>query len=144
MRVKRISLDTNILVYAMDRDAGERHILAMEVLDQAVESDCILTTQALGEFFHVVTRKNGMPAKDAAQQVHDWMALFPTVAASPTTVSTAMSLVMEHSFSFWDALLIATVKEAGVSHLLTEDMQDGRSVLGVWLINPLRNNWRDI
>ncbi|MHB1643210.1 MAG: hypothetical protein ACYDD9_08110 [Acidithiobacillus sp.] len=37
-----------------------------------------------------------------------------------------------------------TVKEAGVSHLLTEDMQDGRSVLGVWLINPLRNNWRDI
>ncbi len=69
MRVKRISLDTNILVYAMDRDAGERHMLAMEVLDQAVESDCILTTQALGEFFHVVTRKNGMPAKDAAQQV---------------------------------------------------------------------------
>ena len=62
MRVKRISLDTNILVYAMDRDAGERHLLAMDVLDQAVGSDCILTTQALGEIFHVVTRKNGMPA----------------------------------------------------------------------------------
>ena len=141
MRVKRVSLDTNILVYAMDRDAGERHGRAMDVLDQAVGSDCILTTQALGEFFYVVTRKNGMPAKDAAEQVHDWMVLFPTVTASPAAVSTAMSLVVEHSFSFWDALLIATVKEAGVSHLLTEDMQDGRSVLGVWLINPLQNGW---
>ena len=35
MRVKRISLDTNILVYAMDRDAGDRHVRAMEILDQS-------------------------------------------------------------------------------------------------------------
>ncbi len=82
--------------------------------------------------------KTGCPLKDAAEQVHDWMVLFPTVTASPTAVSTAMSLVIEHPLSFWDALLIATVKEAGVSHLLTEDMQDGRSVLGVSLINPLK------
>lgn len=143
MRVKRISLDTNILVYAMDRDAGERHGRAMDVLDQAVGSDCILATQALGEFFHVVTLKNGMPATDAAEQVHDWMVLFPTVTASPAAVSTAMSLVIEHSLSFWDALLIATVKEAGVSHLLTEDVQDGRSVLVVWLTNPLQSGWRE-
>ncbi|MHB1532969.1 hypothetical protein, partial [Acidithiobacillus sp.] len=66
--------------------------------DQTVESDCILTTQALSEFFHVVTRKNGMPAKDAAQQVQDWMVLFPVVSASPAAVSTAMSLVVEHCF----------------------------------------------
>ncbi|AIA54127.1 hypothetical protein Acaty_c0236 [Acidithiobacillus caldus ATCC 51756] len=127
----------------MDRDAGERHGRAMDVLDQAVGSDCILATQALGEFFHVVTLKNGMPATDAAEQVHDWMVLFPTVTASPAAVSTAMSLVIEHSLSFWDALLIATVKEAGVSHLLTEDVQDGRSVLGVWLTNPLQSGWRE-
>ena len=82
-----------------------------------------------------------MPAKDAAQQVHDWMVLFPTVTASPAALSTAMSLVIEHSFSFWDALLIATVKEAGLSHLLTENMQDGQSVLGVWPINPLKNGY---
>ncbi|MHB8248716.1 MAG: PIN domain-containing protein [Acidithiobacillus sp.] len=143
MRVKRISLDTNMLVYALDRDAGERHTLAVDVLDQAVESDCILTTQALSEFFHVVTRKNGMPAKDAAQQVQDWMVLFPVVSALPAAVSTAMSLVVEHCFSFWDALLVATVKEAGVSHLLTEDMEAGRAVLGVRLINPFTEAWLD-
>ena len=56
MCVKRISLDTNILVYAMDRDAGDRHVRAMELLDQAVESDCILTTQALGEFYKLSHR----------------------------------------------------------------------------------------
>ncbi|MHB1532110.1 PIN domain-containing protein, partial [Acidithiobacillus sp.] len=87
--------------------------------------------------------KNGMPAKDAAQQVQDWMVLFPVVSASPAAVSTAMSLVVEHCFSFWDALLVATAKEAGVSHLLTEDMQAGRTVLGVRLINPFTEAWLD-
>ncbi|MHB1201944.1 MAG: PIN domain-containing protein [Acidithiobacillus sp.] len=142
MRVKRISIDANILVYALDRDAGERHTLAVDVLDHAVESNCILTTQALGEFFHVVTRKNRMPAKDAAAQVQDWMILFPVVSASPTAVASAMDLVVDHCFSFWDAMLVATVKEAGVSHLLTEDMQAKRTVLGVRLINPFAEAWQ--
>ncbi len=143
MPAKRISIDTNVLVYAMDKDAGDRHQISVDVLEHAVGSDCILTTQALGEFFHVVTRKNRMPAADAAQQVHDWMILFPIVGASVQALSQGIALVVEHSFSFWDALLVATAKEAGVTHLLTEDMQDRRSILGVRLVNPFIGKWQD-
>jgi len=143
MPARRISIDTNILVYALDKDAGDRHKVSVDVLEYAVGSDCVLTTQALGEFFHVVTRKNRMPAMDAAQQVQDWMTLFPIVGASGQALSQGMALVVEHSFSFWDALLVATIKEAGVTHLLTEDMQDRRSILGVRLVNPFKGKWQD-
>jgi len=46
MKHERLTLDTNILVYAMDRDAGERRDLAMEIVDRAITSDCVLIPQS--------------------------------------------------------------------------------------------------
>ncbi len=43
MQDERFTLDTNILVYAVDRDAGDRHSMAIDLVDKAVQQDCILT-----------------------------------------------------------------------------------------------------
>ena len=53
----RFSLDTIILIYAVDRDAGERHVRAGELMARAAPRDCVLTVPALAEFFHATTRK---------------------------------------------------------------------------------------
>jgi predicted nucleic acid-binding protein len=50
MSVERISLDANVLFYAVDADAGERHVKAREIVRLAASHDCILTLQTLGEF----------------------------------------------------------------------------------------------
>lgn len=136
MSAERISLDTNILVYAVDRDAGARHERAAELVDRAVDRDCVLTLQALCEFFSAVTRKGKMPVAEAAAQVNDWQLLFPTVLAKASALPQAVAAVTEHKLSFWDALLWATVREAGVSLLLTEDLQHGRELGGVRFFNP--------
>lgn len=136
MSADRISLDTNILVYAVDRDAGARHTQALEFVDGAVERDCVLTLQALCEFVAAVTSKGKMPLEDAAAQVRDWQLLFPTVAAKPSALPQAIAAVRDHSLSFWDALLWATARDAGVSVLFTEDLQDGRELGGVRFCNP--------
>ena len=47
----RFTLDTNLLVYSIDNVAGARHRLAREIVDRAVECECWLTLQALGEFY---------------------------------------------------------------------------------------------
>ena len=52
----RFSLDTNILVYAVDRDGGERHCRSVELVGRAARRDCVMTLQALAEFFHATTR----------------------------------------------------------------------------------------
>jgi len=38
--------------------------------------------------------------------------------------------------SFWDAMLWATVRRAGVRLLVSEDFQDGQTIEGVRIINP--------
>ena len=82
MKEKRLTLDTNILFYAMDRDAGKRHKLAMEIVDRASVFDCVLILQSLCEFYSAVTGKGNMPPKEAEAQINDWMQLFPVASAS--------------------------------------------------------------
>ena len=53
----RFTLDTNILFYAADTDAGIKHARAVTLIGQAAKANCVLTVQALGEFYHSVTRK---------------------------------------------------------------------------------------
>lgn len=136
MRDRRLSLDTNILVYAMDREAGERHDLAMEIVDRAVDTDCVLTLQSLCEFYAAVTGKEKMPRKEAESQIIDWLELFPVVSATPKSLLKALNVVKEHGLSFWDALIWAVVAEAGVTILLSEDFQHTRVLEGVRFYNP--------
>ena len=73
MSVDRISLDANILFYAIDVDAGERHEQAKEIVTRSARDfDCILALQSLAEFFASTTRKGKLTPAEAAEQVEDW------------------------------------------------------------------------
>ena len=132
----RFSLDTNILVYAVDRDAGERHRLARELMSQAAKCDCVLTVQALAEFFHATTRKNLLDPERAGVFLRNWRDVFEVTAADDSALTDAVDAVDEHRLSFWDAMLWATARKAGCSAILTEDMQHRRRLGGVAFLNP--------
>ena len=132
----RFSLDTNILVYAVDRDAGDRHDRSREIVGQAAQRDCVLTVQALAEFFHATTRKNVLEPLRAGAFVRDWLDVFDVASADSPTLVDAMEAVAEHRLSFWDSMLWATARRTGCSAILSEDMQDGRLLGGVEIINP--------
>jgi predicted nucleic acid-binding protein len=136
MSAERVTFDTNIMVYALDRDAGSRHAAAAELIAQAIDWDCVLTLQALAEFYWAVTRKGKMPSEDAAEQVADWQVIFPVRAASPATLERAIGGVRDHGLGFWDAMLWACAREAGCTLLLSEDFQHGRVLDGVRFHNP--------
>jgi predicted nucleic acid-binding protein len=138
MTRQRFSVDTNILIYSIDTDAGPRHEQARVLMDALADADCVLMLQALGEFFHAVTRKAKLPAQEAAALVHDWMELFPVAAADARTLRDAIALKDAHGFGFWDAMLVEAARVAGVTRLLTEDMQDGRRVGAMRLENPFK------
>jgi predicted nucleic acid-binding protein len=53
-----VFVDTNVLVYAEDRDAGEKHAVARDlVADLWRSGDGVLSVQVLQELFVTVTRK---------------------------------------------------------------------------------------
>ena len=134
MTVKgRFSLDTNILVYAVDRDAGERHERSKELIGRAAQRDCVLTVQALAEFFHATTRKKLLEPSRASAF---WLDVFQVISANDTALVDAMDAVDEHRLSFRDAMIWATARQIGCAALLSEDMQDGRRLSGIEFINP--------
>ena len=47
-----------------------------------------------------------------------------------------MALARSHDFSFYDALIVASAIAAGCDTLLTEDLQAGRRIAGMTIVNP--------
>jgi len=136
MSAKRFTLDTNILVYAVDSGDEERHRRAQEVIEVMLTQDCVLTLQSLSEFYFTVTRKGKLPPTQAKKQVEGWQALFSVVTASPATLNRAIASVELHQLSFWDAMLWSAARDAGVTQLLSEDFQNGQELGGIRIVNP--------
>jgi predicted nucleic acid-binding protein len=139
-----LSLDSNLLVYFVDRGAGERHEQALDLVHRSSRADCVLTLQSLGEFFHVATRKGKVSPADAAAVVQSLRATFPVAAASPEVLDRALSAVLQHGLSFWDAMLWSTVEQAGCQLLLSEDFQHGRRLGRVTFVNPFAPDNREL
>jgi predicted nucleic acid-binding protein len=133
-----VSFDTNVLVYSVDLDAGPRHERAIEIFRLATPSNCVLTLQSLCEFFAAVKRKKLMPVDEVLAQLDDWQHLYRIIAAKQSTLARAGLAVKRYQLSFWDAMLWATAREAGVTVLLSEDFQDGQVLEGVRIVNPFR------
>jgi predicted nucleic acid-binding protein len=136
MSAERFTLDTNVLIYSIDSQAGARQRIARSVISLAVHGDCWLTLQAVSEFYAAATRKGHMPVAEAAAQAGDWLSMFTCVASSPSAVRSALASASAGRAAYWDALLIATAAEGGCTAILTEDLADGAVVGGVRVVNP--------
>lgn len=132
----RFTLDTNILVYALNDSAGPRHVAAAEIVRRSAVLDCWLTLQAISEFYSSTTRKRLVTPDEAAAQALDWLAIFPNTAASLANIRTALADALARRASYWDALLVATAAEAGCTLVLSEDMADGALLGGVRIHHP--------
>lgn len=91
MSDERFTLDTNILVYAVDRLAGPRHQIAMCVMEHAHMRPCVLTLQAISEFYAAITRKQRVPRPEAAMLANHLLDIFPTATASESAVRSGLA-----------------------------------------------------
>jgi predicted nucleic acid-binding protein len=132
----RTFLDTNILVYAEDLSEPGKQKRALELFEvHRLQRTGVISLQVLQEYFVNVTRKLGLDPAVARRKV-ELLATLNVVEPSVGDVLGAIDLHRLHGFSFWDALIIRSAKESGCSMLLTEDMQHGREIDGVRIVNP--------
>jgi predicted nucleic acid-binding protein len=139
-----ISFDTNVLIYATAASADERGNRARDLLARAMRAgNSVLLLQSLTEFSNVAIRKTKI-AVDAVQQiVQAWCAVLPIQTADESDLFTTLEAVRVHRLAFWDAMLWASARRAGVRHLLTEDFQDRFALGDLTFINPfIRDNDR--
>ena len=62
--------------------------------------------------------------------------MFLTPPTTDAIINKASDLARAHRMQLWDCVVCAASAQAGANVLLTEDMQDGRSIDGLRLINP--------
>ena len=135
----RVFIDTNVLVYADDLDAGDKRTRAQAVLAELIgESRAVISTQVIQEFFVTSTRKLGVPAEIARKKVELLMRL-DVVLVRPELIIAAIDLHRLHGLSFWDALILRAAAAPGCARLLSEDLNHGQVVDGVRIENPFRD-----
>ncbi len=140
MRGDRIFVDTNILVYGYDLDAGEKHQTALSIVkDLWLSNRGVISVQVLQEFFVITTGKIPSPlstsvAKDILKKISKWQ----VVVSDVTSVISAIEIQEGYGFSFWDSLIVSSAIEGGAKTLLTEDISDGQVVKGVTIKNPFK------
>jgi len=121
-------VDTNILIYAHDTSAGQKHSRAKELMRDLWQSGkgC-LSIQVLQEFYVNVTQKVTKPlsAEAAAQIIADlsvWEMHCPTME----DVLEAIRLHKRYQISFWDAMILASALQLGCQVLWSEDLNPGQ------------------
>jgi predicted nucleic acid-binding protein len=136
MSGERVTLDTNILVYAADGREPSKRDLALQIIEAAAERDCPLALQVVGEFYTVAASKLKLGAKDAAARAAQLITGFESFAYSVHAVRAALDEASKGRFSFWDALLLASAAEAGCTTIFSEDMADGARFGSIMVVNP--------
>ena len=130
-------VDSNVLIYAHDIDARQKHAIARDILRRLwSERTGALSPQVLQEFYVNVTRKIAAPlSKPSARAVVDSYVVW-SVDTTPADISAAFRIEDEAGIGFWDALIVAAARKAGSDRLLTEDLNSGQVIAGVRIENP--------
>jgi predicted nucleic acid-binding protein len=133
--VTRVALDTNVLIYAEVEPETEKGRRAAEVILGAAR-DGVIPVQVLGEFLRFIQRRAAFAFSGALKQVSLYRATFVAPPTTEAVRESAAELASNHNLQFWDVVVCAAAISAGAEALLTEDMQDGRTLNGLRLINP--------
>ena len=108
-------IDTNILIYAHDRSAGDKHVRARDLLRGLWQSgEGCLSIQVLQEFYVNVTQK----------------------VAKPLAPAVASRLQQRYQISFWDAMIVASAIQLRCQSIWSEDLNPGQDYGGVRVVNP--------
>lgn len=134
-----VFVDSNILVYAHDADAGPKRDRAVESLRLLWESGAgRLSVQVLQEFYVNVTRKLATPvARSTAREVVSSYGAWVHEPTTPDTVTRAIDIAEMAQIMFWDALIVASAEQVQATHVYSEDLNAGQIIAGVKIVNPL-------
>jgi predicted nucleic acid-binding protein len=133
-------LDTNILVYAFDRSAGMKHVVAAQLVKDRWEDEAgCLSIQVLQEFVVTVTQKIANPlTHQAVQQIVSDLGQWQVHSPGVNDLLQALDLQDRYPLSFWDAMIVQSALRMKCKQLLSEDLNAAQFYGSVQVINPFK------
>jgi predicted nucleic acid-binding protein len=134
-------VDTNILMYAHDTSAGEKHERAKALVEELWRDRTgVVSTQVLQELAVNLRKKVRRPLDSKATRdiVADYLT-WQVVVNGGESILEAFELEVRYQISFWDALIVQAAQASGAEILYSEDLSDGQAYGPVRVVNPLPN-----
>lgn len=131
-------VDSNVLIYAHDTGAGNRHAVAQDLVRRLWRDRTgVISTQVLQEVYVNVRRKaeHPLPREEALRLIEDYLS-WEVVVNTESSVVEAIRIEERFGLSFWDALIVHAAQSAGAGTLYTEDLSHGQAYGAVTAVNP--------
>ncbi len=134
----KMFVDTNILVYAHDLDAGDKHEIAIGVVSDLWESGKgVISTQVLQELYVTLTKKvPSHPKKSQVRRILNNYLAWDLAVNNGQTILQASEIEENYNISFWDAMIVSAAYSKNAAILLTEDLNEGQLIEGIKIVNP--------
>ncbi len=134
-----VFVDTNVLLYALDRADAKKHQKAREWRAELWQRKCgRISVQVLQEFYANVVRKWPSSTELARSEIRNLQAWRP-VTIDIELLEHCWKIQDRYQLSFWDSLIVAAAKSSACRYLLTEDLQAGQDLEGMIVIDPFQS-----
>lgn len=134
--MSRCFFDTNVLLYTIDGGSPAKRAKARELMEQAlVERKARISYQVVQEWLNVAT-KVGLPRPAVESYVRQFLLPLWTTQPTPELYSLALDIRQETQWSWYDSLIVGAAVLEDCAILYSEDLQAGRTVRGVRIVNP--------
>lgn len=134
--MRRYFIDSNVLIYANDRNAGEKQNRAIEVVQKCMRGKSgVLSIQVLQEYANIALLKLMQDDAVVLRQLK-LLEAFNVIAPSPAMVRRGVEIRNLYRISFWDANIVAAAETAECDYILSEDLNTGQYYAGVKVMDP--------
>ena len=137
----KILIDTNVLVYGFENSDKFKQEKSMLVIEKsAVENNVFVSVQNMAELARVLTEKVKIkvPANITQMYLLKMGNLFRRIFYDEFTIMNALDISEKYKLHFFDALLVATMKENGIKTIITENDKDFEKIPFIKAVNPFR------
>ncbi len=129
---KSIFMDSNILVYLVDKDIEKKEKVLSLIFDEYT-----ISTQVVTENVNACLKKLKLSKEKAFEHGQGLLNKFKVVHLTPSTVESAFMISNKYQLSWWDSLIVASALENNCETLYSEDMQHGLVIENtLTIVNP--------
>ncbi len=133
----KVLIDSNILVYFVDKNELQKHIKAKELLKSINPTDqYFVSLQNLREFSSVAFKKSKLSAAEINEFIKVFSSAFIVLADTKDDIENANIKKENFKSSFWDSLLASTMQRNEIKKILTENISDFKAFKEIEAINP--------
>ncbi|WAC20145.1 PIN domain-containing protein [Luteolibacter sp. SL250] len=130
-----VFLDTNVIVYSFDQSSPAKRERSLELLRG---DSWAVSWQVVQEFASVALHRFKAPMSEGDLADYIELILMPhcRVFPSASIYRQALAVREQTGYRFYDSLVVTAALESGAKFLYSEDLQHGRKIGGMMIVNP--------